>query len=238
MNYAALRARTAYLAAQAGWSDSSPPTGYASQDLFIGALVNEAYQEIAFETEYNIETDTFSTVINQAEYTLASVTSQTRAFVILREATYGTDTPLHQVSEDEIRRRNPLWLQEAGSTPAFFWTSTSGVLRLYPKPSAVATVTVRGPREPLALSNDADLPTMPQAFHIAICLKAVILLAESWLAEEMDLARIGRYEESYALRASKLKRHAGDADDAELQRYVSPRLPGRVAATILGGKGF
>lgn len=233
MNYAALRARTAYLAAQAGWSDSTPPTGYATSDLFIGALVNEAYQQLAYDTEYNIETDTFATVAGQAEYTLATATVGLRNYIYVSEAIYGTDTPLIQANESEIRRMNNLWLLDAGGTPTYFWTSTSGVLRLYQKPTAIATVTLRGPREPAALSADGDIPTCPGVFHIAICLGAVILLAESYLSEEMDLARIARYEESYALRASKLKRLAGDADDNEAQRTVAPRLPRRVTTMFV-----
>lgn len=233
MNYAALRARTTFLAAQAGWSDATPPTGYASADLFVGALVNEAYQQLAYDTEYNIETDTFSTVAGQAEYTLATATAGQRGYVYVSEALYGTDTPLVQANESEIRQGNRMWLLDAGGTPTYYWTSTSGVLRLYQKPTGVATVTIRGPREPVPLSDDAHTPTMPGVFHIAICLGAVILLAESYLSEEMDLARIGRYEESYALRAGKLKRIAGDADDSEAQRTVAPRLPRRVSTSLV-----
>lgn len=233
-----MSARAEFLAAQAGWSDASPPDGYATLAAFWEALINEAYQEFAFDTEFNIETDTFQTVADQAEYNLGLVTTQTHAFIKVTEAVYGTDTPLSPATEEEIRRRNNLWLMEGSGVPTWFWTSSSGIFRLYPPPSeADVAITVRGPREPTPLIEDTDEPACPQAFHIAIPLKAVLLMAESWIEAEMDLARIARYEESYALRASKLKRHAGD-DDAELQRYVSPRLPRRVPQTLDARRGY
>lgn len=54
MTFAQMVSRAQFLAAQAGWSDASPPDGYDTLNDFWKALVNEAYQEFAFDTEYNI----------------------------------------------------------------------------------------------------------------------------------------------------------------------------------------
>lgn len=237
MNRAQLRARAIFLAAQAGWTDATPPDGYATMPDYWDALLQQAYQDLAFETEYHWETDTFTTVVGQAEYILSDVTIGERAFIKITEAVYRTDTPLNPATEEEIRRTNNLWLMAESADPTWFWTSSSGTFRLYPPPSSAETLTVRGPREPKALLLETSEPTCPQSFHEAIPLKTVLLMAESWIEDDMDLARIARYENSYARLASKLKRHAGD-DDAEVQRYVTPRLPRRVPQTLDTRRGY
>lgn len=198
------------------------------------ALVNRGVQDFSWDTEYNYETVTVTTVANTAEYLLSAV--GTPMFKFLTECLRDSTQVLYSSDETVERGRNPLWLAAESSPPTRYWMSNANTLRLFPTPDAVYTITVRGCREAAALSAATDTPVVPGTFHEAICLRAAALHVEPFMSDEAATKKLDLYRSQYG-GLVKACRKALRTENVQKQRYVVPRAPELVWA-VGGWRGW
>ena len=149
-------------------------------------LVNQGVKQFSWDTEYNIEELTLTTVINQAEYTLTSP-----RWKYFYEVLYGTELVLELTSESRLRNYNALWrMQDAGQPVAYFFPMPSKI-RLYPKPdTADDTLYLRGIREASPLTNvtpgTTDELPYPEAYHMACAHWAALIYLRKLYGKTKD----------------------------------------------------
>lgn len=136
-------------------------------DVLIDQWASEAYMKVTRlvkDWPHFEQSESFTTVISQNNYTLSSVELDRIEHV---EGPYGTLEPVPHIQEAEERWYNygtPLTGQGEG------WSTWGNELLIYPYPSTAYTVTVRGYREPVAWPGAAasSEPDLPADFHTAI----------------------------------------------------------------------
>jgi hypothetical protein len=186
------------------------------------SYINEALQKFAWEAEYNSETTTITTVINQSDYALALP-----YWKYLQDVVYSTTRGLYQTNEQQERMRDPLYLiQPAGSTERYYMAGPN-TLRLLATPTEAVTLTIRGIRAVPSLALDADIPGFPDVWHDALSYKAAVIYCEGFASNEIDAARVDTYEKRFQ-RAVKDCDQWNDSENAVLQRTQYSRLPDRV----------
>jgi|TARA_R100001143_G_scaffold54769_2_gene50713 hypothetical protein len=142
-------------------------------DDVLNRFLGEGYDTIVYNEKrwpfYEVET-TFSTVADQKDYTVAevgvSVTNGLREINALR-----TDNHvLTFVGRDEGDVVYPLESDSTGDP--WWWSYWAEAVRLYPTPTGVTSITVRGYKNPTAFgagSADTVSPSdLPDPFHIVI----------------------------------------------------------------------
>ena len=165
MDFLELRDTLKDLVKVGGFADSDPPPDLAR-------YINEAYREVASETEYNFEDTTVTTVSGTAEYALTTA-GDLRDWTRVTNVLYGTDkNPLRLTSELEETTLDNKWPQGDAGTPSRYFLSKPNYIRLCPKPDEAVTVYIHGCRNPAELSADSDVPTLPTRYHEAISLRA------------------------------------------------------------------
>lgn len=231
MNFTQLRTRAAYLAVLA--LGDRPDKTVPAPDL--GLLVNLAYTDFSWETEWNETEIVVTTVANQAEYSLP-----TPYFKAVKEViyTYGSginesqSVRLTQSSEKDEQLMDPLWrLRPATQSPNRWLTRGNNVVRIIDAPiSSGDNLTVCGTQLPAALSADADTPGLPDPYHEAIALRAAVKYCEALDNTELDVARLGSYESGYTRLVADCKRYlSGQRYGPDLRRQVRRGYRGRVA---------
>jgi len=226
VNFQALQMRAAFLAARPGFLEARPDPDWAS-------LVNEALSDFSWDTEYNIEEYTFSSVANQGVYPLTTA-GDTRSWKYVTDCAYTTNSALQITTEQTERARDPLWLVRPADTPARFFLSGPSLLRLIPKPSQGGDqVTVRGVREAPVLALSTDVPGIAGTYHEAIAVRAATLHLEQYASSEPEWGRLTLYRNQYDGEVKDCKRWLAE-DDAQLQRRTRRRLPDRIDARSVG----
>lgn len=193
MNYRELQQRSAFLARQAGSDKVAPQPDWPT-------LVNRAIQDFSWDSEYNIEEESITSVVNQSTYTIDGSASP-RPFKSYRVVAYATQstTPNNLIFTNENDRYNEdtLWWQRPVGTPNYFLVPASNQIRLFPTPSTAGdTVTIRGTREDVPLVDDTDTPNAPGTYHEAIALRATVLHCEPWVSGD-DAAKLELFRSQY-----------------------------------------
>ena len=217
MTLSDLKDRAAYLAKQAGYTEAVPAPDF-------GVLVNKGYVDWGWDTEFQNDSSTFTTVSNQAEYTLP-----TPYWKNIREVVYGTTIALRPSTEADEYVRDPLWTQRPMGTPDRYILERPNVIRLVDPPSnAGDTVSFRGTRTPAALSADTDLPLFPDTWHEAIALRAAVLCVESFVSADADVARVQDYRAQYVGMVKECKFYLTGQRYRTLRRRMTFGFRGRV----------
>jgi hypothetical protein len=226
VNFLELQQRAAFLASRPGYLQALPNPDW-------GDLVNGAIADFSWDTEYNVEETTFPTVVNQAEYPLATV-GDPRGWKFISDVAYGTTSSLYETTEQTERAKDPLWLVRPADTPARYYLVKPSTLRLVAKPSqGGVTLTVRGVREAPPLVLDTDVPAIPGTYHEAIAVRAATLHLEQYASEPQDWSRMNLYRQQYDGQVKDCKSWLAE-DDAQLQRRTRRRLPDRIDARSVG----
>jgi hypothetical protein len=212
--------RAAFLAKQAGWGEALPAPDWR-------ALVNRGLQDFSWDTEFNEEEATITSVINQAVYTIDTSTPP-RAYKSFRCVAYATQTTtpmdLPLSSESDEYNYDPLWWQRPAGTPARYLIPQTNQIRLHPPPSNGGdTITLRGTREAAPLVNDTDSPTFPGTWHEALSLRAAVLHCEAWVTGD-DVAKVQLYREQYAGMVRACVQFLSSNRYARIQRKVQRPL--------------
>ena len=194
MQFTDICQRAAFLAKQAGWGEALPAPDWR-------ALVNRGLQDFSWDTEFNEEEATVTSVINQATYAIDSSLAP-RAYKSIRVAAYGTQTTtprdLPLSSESDEYSSDPLWWQRPAGTPVRYLLPQTNQIRLVPAPATAGdTITIRGTREAAPMTNDTDAPSVPATWHEALALRAAVLHCEAWVTGD-DVAKVHFYREQYA----------------------------------------
>lgn len=223
MNYADLRGRAAFLGQMALNVEENPAADWA-------ALINTAYADFSWETEFNEEQTSFTTVTNQAEYPLPWP-----YFKAIKECAYisqsqtGNGLRMTRSSELEESQRDPLWFTRPMGIPSRFLTPRPNVVRLVDMPSTSGdTVTIRGSRQAPPLVNDGDTPLFPDTWHEALALKAAIYYCEP-LLDGADAAKLEMYRGQWVGMVAACKAYIGTQRYGVLRRQVQRGYRGRVA---------
>ena len=152
-------------------------------DDTMNRFLGEGYDVIVYSEKrwpfFEVEA-TFPTVASQKDYTLAvvggSVTNGLRDIASLRT----DDHVITYVGRDTGDVVYPL--DVSGTGEPWWWSYWAENVRLYPTPSAVHTVTLRGYAEPAAFgagSSDATEPSdLPTPFHIVVATYGIALAYE------------------------------------------------------------
>lgn len=142
-------------------------------DDTMNRFLGEAYDQIVYSEKrwpfYEVES-TFSTVVDQKDYTLAAVgtgvTTGLREIAALRT----DDHILQYVGRDAGDTAYPLDSNSTGDPR--WWSFWADTVRLYPTPNAVTTVYVRGYYNPTAfgagVADSTEPSDLPDPFHIVL----------------------------------------------------------------------
>jgi hypothetical protein len=225
VNFADMRLRTNFLAVQAMGSQAPVP----APDLVM--LVNDAYGHFSWDTEFNEEQLAVQTVTNQAIYNIP-----TPYFKAIKEMAYtvastGGSIRLVESTETDERNMDPLWfLRPMTASPMRYLTTGPNAFRLVDMPATTGdTVTIRGTRMPPPLQLDTDTPIVPDPYHEAIVLLAAVHYCEALTNEELDTARIAKYEAEYWQKVRDCRTWLASQRYRTLRRQVRRGYRGRVA---------
>ncbi len=220
-NFVSLRQRASYLAMQSGWDGVNP-----QPDWF--ALVNQALGDFSWDTEYNQEELTITSVANQASYLLP-----TPYFKTIKDVAYNT-LLLAKSSEADERKIDPLWVIRPAGTPARYLIPGPNVLRIIDIPSTSGdTIDVRGTRFAPALVNDTDAPGFPDTWHEAVALRAAVLHCEPFVSGD-GVTKLELFREQYAGMVKACKTYLAEDRYGSLQRTVSSPLRRRSYLRLSG----
>lgn len=195
-----------------GWFDTEPRPVLAD-------LVNAAIREWSWEAEYYTGSETFSTVSGTAEYSLTTPPD----WKLVKDCYYGDNTALRRTSEDEERRRDPMWMKNPDAVPECYWMPRPNTIRLYPTPSTGGTtITVHGVQADVDLSADTQVCGAPAHYHQYICYLAAALHAQRYAVGE-GRAAVDRWQvEAYA-KARDMQLSLASQVSHTLQRNVARR---------------
>jgi hypothetical protein len=211
-----LQARATLLASFGSYADISPAPAW-------DVLCNSGQRDFFWDTEMVISETTFTTVANQAEYTIPSPYFKSFNLVI-----YGTTIALTRTTEAEEEALDHLWTMRNAGQPSRWLSPSPNVIRLIDKPSTSGdTVTVRGVRAPADMVAGTDTPPCPEVFHGAIALKAAMLQMEVF-AVEAEAARLAAYLNEYNEEIKEAKIYAGMERTPLLRRRMRRVQRGRV----------
>jgi hypothetical protein len=117
----------------------------------------------------------------------------------IRRARLPGKTPLAPVTTAELDERRPGWEDETGEPTAYLTDWETGAIRLYPNPTAVATLQLQVVRLPLAAMNDTeDTPEIHARFHRDLRHWIVKRAFSKKDSETEDLKRAALAEERFA----------------------------------------
>jgi hypothetical protein len=209
--------RAAFLAAQTGFTDTVIDPEWTS-------LINAAYLDFAWETEFNQEEVSLFSVANQAEYSLDTA-RENRYFKFIKDVSYGVSASLWESSEVEESRADPLWYTRGMGTPSRYLVARPNILRLLPKPAqGHDLIIVRGIREPRILTDDGQEPAFPGVWHEALALKAAWDYTKAWVGAA-DAERVSSYLGQYKRMVTECKDYLGHSRYGTIHRLV--RRPSR-----------
>lgn len=231
MNFQQIKQRSAFLSQQAGGDKVAPQPDWAP-------LVNRGLQDFSWDTEYNEEEATVTSVINQAIY-IVDTSAAPRLFKSVRCVAYGTQTstplnlPLSSESDESLQ--DPLWWQRPAGFPARYLLPGPNQIRIVPPPQTAGdTITIRGTREASPLSAEADTPAFPGTWHEAIALRAAVLHCEPWISGD-DGGKLQLYREQYAGMVRACIEFLSTSRFAQPQRHVQRPIRRRTY-NILSGR--
>lgn len=145
-------------------------------DTDLTAFLNEGYRKLAERADALESKTTFSTVAGQAEYASGDTGFPTDMLRPLK--VYYDDIALTPIDYREI-----IALNDPNGTPDRYYVRRfPQKLGLYPTPDAAKTVTLHYSAQTTALSATTDTPTLPAAYHMALCFYA----ASMWAASDRD----------------------------------------------------
>lgn len=147
--------------------DEATANFYSDQD--VKDALNEAYQEMADESEWYERNATIALTANAVYYDLSSASILTDEFLSLRWC-YNTQTTrwLEPSSVYDLDRQYRAWENTTGAPDYFFMRGLWNV-GLYPKPAATSgTVRLYYSAVPAALSAGGDTPSFHQEFHLGL----------------------------------------------------------------------
>ena len=220
MQFTDICQRAAFLAKQAGWGEALPAPDWR-------ALVNRGLQDFSWDTEFNEEEATITSVINQATYTI-DASPAPRAYKSIRAVAYGTQTStprdLPLSSESDEYSSDPLWWQRSTGTPVRYLLPQTNQIRIVPAPATAGdTITMRGTREAAPMTTDTDAPAFPATWHEALALRAAVLHCEAWVTGD-DVAKVHFYREQYAGMVRACVQFLSSNRYARIQRKVQRPL--------------
>lgn len=233
MNFQDLKQRAAFLAQQAGSDKIAPQPDW-------GPLVNRGVVDFSWDTEYNQEDLTFTSVLNQSNYTLDSGATP-RLYKTISRMAYGTNTTTPQTivetSAADMDKADPLWWQRPAGQPVWWMFTEPNVLRIVPPPiNSGDTIAISGTREAAALVNETDVPGFPATWHEAVALRAAVLHCEVW-AKDDGAAKVQLYREQYGGMVRACELYLAGNRYSRLQRTVQ-RPWRRRTFNSLSGRGF
>lgn len=230
-NFVQMRTRAAYIASQAGSMSATPQPDWKVE-------INNAVSVISWESEYNVETGSVTTIYGQAEYVLPFPMWRTVEMAIYQPQGQIPALPLQLITEQEMNKLDYMWVTQVAGTPIYFWITNSNTLRIYPPAAASGDlITFRGSREAQPLINDFDQVACPGAYHELHPLYAACNFWESLVQEgdvqsgKGDVGVLLRMQRKYDELLEKLTNWCND-DNAALQRTVMSRPAPRVSLGV------
>lgn len=206
MNFSELKRRAEQLCKLEGWTEVSPAPDW-------GDLVNIGLHRFSWEAEYITSNYSFSSVANQSDYALPAPDWVRVTDVLLGQKV------LWLTDENILRAENPSWLLTPASNPERYYVSTTNTLRLYPSPSSVQTVQVRGIRVDTPLVNETDAPKCPLIFHEAVALLAAWEHGKMY-AQGEAMQRIANYRQEAMQLANDCHSYQSELSSTVLRRRV------------------
>ena len=184
-------------------------------DDTLNRFLGEGYDLIVYNEKrwpfYEVST-TFNTVADTKDYTLATVGASVATG--LREvAALRTDNHVISfVGRDEGDVVYPLDVTSQGEP--WWWSYSADTVRLYPTPTAVTTINVRGYKDPTAfgagVADDVEPSDLPSPFHMLIA--------------TYGLARAYEQQEDPGMAAQYYSLFRGELDNLK-DRYVDMPAP-------------
>lgn len=182
----------------------------------IKTALNEGYEEISDETEWNESSFNVSLTASTMYYDLSDTAVYSAAatnplITVRRVQNAQTGRWLFSGSVREFDDSRRQWEKNTGE-PGHFWIRGMWWLGLYPKPDATSgSVTVFASVQPTALSANSDTPGFPEEFHLGLVEYAIYDL----LCQDGEFKKAARYyarflEKQEGLRRFVLQRGAKD----------------------------
>ena len=156
-----------------GWSNISPAVDWT-------ARVNEAWQQLGWDCEHYVTTETVTAVNGQVEYALATV------WKLILDVTYNA-VGLIRTTEDFERAHAPSWRSTAAGTPKR-WLQVAGFTKvgILPAPNGTQSIVVRGVTSPPVMASGSESPSdaakgaFPAAWHEAIAMLAAANVGKAY----------------------------------------------------------
>lgn len=159
--------------------DETAGSGSATAKTIVKAGINESYAEIASVRDWKTleNTTTFSTAQGTFEYTpVTSSASVCRIRRIQDVIDEGNNRLLQEVKREAFEADypyvNPATATNQGNPTLWFQSGyTQGrdiKIKLWQVPQSASTVRLYWYDEPLELSNDADIPRIPDQYHYGL----------------------------------------------------------------------
>lgn len=174
-------------------------------------LVNAAYVDVCIDTEATQEVADITLTANDWLYTMSTTVVRMKSLWIT--AVDGTQSgPLKQVSPQEIIRLQQSSSQTlVGGSPTLYALVGLDQLALYPTPSEAATLSMFYVEQPAVLSDNTDVPVLPEPYATecivnGACLKACLFLKDPDAPTYKQL-----FEEARNRLRSHLRRAAGSS---------------------------
>tara|TARA_Y100000361_G_C11040624_1_gene279719 strand:- start:11 stop:709 length:699 start_codon:yes stop_codon:yes gene_type:complete len=178
-------------------------------DDILNRFIGEAYDQVVYSEKrwsfYEVE-DTFATINGTADYdlkssatTLATNTNGLRDIAALRT----DDHVVTYIGRDDGDLVYPLNSNSNGDV--YYWSNWAEKVRLYPTPSEVQTIYVRGYKKPSAFgvgSADSATPSdFPEPFHILFATYGVARAYE----QQEDPQMAAQYYQTFARELDNLR---------------------------------
>ena len=221
MTYTELQTRAALLAAYEGWADTPTAPDWA-------ALINQAYEDFAYETEAFTDEVTVNTAAGTASYTLLASGKSVKSVKGVWYDTASLKLPLEEISERALFDIDPRWRYGTSGVPSYYFVQNFDTIWLHPAPNAIKVVLVRGIVDPTALSQGSDVPGFPSFFHEALVLRAVWIHAKIY-ATGPGRERLGDFLSEYNAYVDRFRKGIHPKRVRRATRWVShsaaPRIP-------------
>lgn len=141
----------------------------------------------------------FNTVIGQDQYPVTSVIDEATEAALTGLGHWWKDTasmyelalgrsdekPLGWKSYEVWRASHDIGAPPPNNRPQIMVVENSGAIRLTPAPDKVYRVRIDYQQAPYKMAANADIPAMPEQFHMAIVWRALMLYGEHEAAIEM-----------------------------------------------------
>jgi len=207
VDYSGLQARAALLTSLEGWTDVANPPDWT-------ILVNQAWLQFSWDSEYLIGTTTVTTAPGTMSYILPGGQQWKRLLDVVWDSA-GTPQPVDRSTEDYERFLSGDWRTQSSGVPLRFTFNTPNTISLIPPPNAVKSVLVRGIAQGSAMALSTDLPgqvsgvgtAIPDVFHEAIAEYAAWLWAQSYYRGDAT-ARMQGWLSYYQGQVQDAKNHA------------------------------